>query len=80
MEISSRPADATGFKPLPIRWVVERTFAWLGRYRRHSKDYEKRTDSSESLLLLSSITLMLRRLCPPERKSPPFHYAKPMNN
>lgn len=80
MEISSRPADATGFKPLHIRWVVERTFAWLGRYRRHSKDYEKRTDSSESMLLLSSITLMLRRLCPPERKSPPFHYAKPTNN
>jgi putative transposase len=80
MEISSRPADATGFKPLRIRWVVERTFAWLGRYRRHSKDYEKRTDSSESMLLLSSITLMLRRLCPPQKKSPPFHYAKPTNN
>ena len=42
MEISSRPADAEGFKPLPIRWVVERTFAWIGRCRRSSKDYEKR--------------------------------------
>jgi len=78
MEISSRPADAVGFKPLRIRWVVERTFAWLGRYRRNSKDYEKRTDSSESMLLLSSITLMLRRLCPSRRQSPPFHYPKPM--
>src|SRR5262249_49854712 len=80
MEISRRPADATGFKPLRIRWVVERTFAWLGRYRRHSKDYEKRTDSSESLLLLSSITLLLRRLRPAKRKSPPFHYLKPIND
>jgi putative transposase len=77
MEISSRPAEATGFKPLPIRWVVERTFAWVGRYRRNSKDYEKRTDSSESMVLLSSITLMLQRLRPSERKSPPFHYPKP---
>lgn len=76
MEISSRPAEATGFKPLPIRWVVERTFAWLGRSRRNSKDYERRTDSSESMLLMSSITLMLRRLCPSERKGPPFRYPK----
>jgi len=78
MEISSRPADAVGFKPLRIRWVVERTFAWLGRYRRNSKDYEKRTDSSESMVLLSSITLMLRRLRPSGRQSPVFHYPKPM--
>jgi putative transposase len=79
-EISSRPTEALGFKPLRIRWVVERTFAWVGRSRRNSKDYEKRTDSSESMILLSSVTLMLRRLRPPERKSPPFHYRKPMNN
>jgi putative transposase len=78
MEISSRPADAVGFKPLRIRWVVERTFAWVGRYRRNSKDYEKRTDSSESMVLLSSITLMLRRLRPSGRQSPVFHYPKPM--
>jgi putative transposase len=37
MEISSRPADAEGFKPLPIRWVVERTIAWVGRYRRTAR-------------------------------------------
>lgn len=78
MEIRSRPADTVGFKPLPIRWVVERTFAWLGRYRRHSKDYEKRTDSSAGMLLLSSITLMLGRLRPCEGKSSPFRYPKPM--
>jgi putative transposase len=76
LEISSRPAGARGFKPLPIRWVVERTFAWIGRYRRNSKDYEKRTDSSESMILISSMSLMLRRLKPP-RKDAVFKYPKP---
>ena len=76
-EISNRPADAEGFVPLPVRWVVERTFAWIGRYRRNSKDYEKRTDSSESMVLISSMSLMLRRLKPPEKKEPPFKYPKP---
>lgn len=73
LEIKSRPAGATGFVPLPKRWVVERTFAWLGRCRRHSRDYERRTDSSESMLRISSIHLMLRRLAPPARVVP-FHY------
>jgi putative transposase len=77
LEISSRPADHTGFKPLPIRWVVERTFAWIGRYRRHSKDYERRTDSSESMIQISSISLMLRRLQPPARWDPEFRYPRP---
>jgi putative transposase len=77
MEISSRPADAEGFKPLRIRWVVERTFAWIGRYRRQSKDYERRTDSSESMILLSSLSLLLGRLRPPARPGPAFHYPKP---
>jgi putative transposase len=80
MEISSRPADAEGFKPLKIRWVVERTFAWIGRYRRNSKDYEKRTDSSSSMILMSSISLMLNRLRPPERKTPAFNYPRPTAN
>lgn len=78
LEISSRPEGETGFKPLPIRWVVERTFAWIGRYRRNSKDYEKRTDSSESMILISSISLMLRRLRPPIKKSPEFRYPRPV--
>lgn len=77
MTISSRPAEAEGFEPLPIRWVVERTFAWIGRYRRNSKDYEKRTDSSESMILLSSMSLLLGRLRPPRRSSPAFHYRQP---
>jgi putative transposase len=77
LEISSRPSDAEGFQPLKIRWVVERTFAWIGRYRRNSKDYEVRTDSSESMIRISSMSLMLRRLSPP-RKGPRFRYPKPI--
>jgi putative transposase len=77
LEVSSRPEGSEGFKPLKIRWVVERTFAWMGRYRRNSKDYEVRTDSSESMLRISSISLMLRRLAPRGQKNPSFQYPKP---
>jgi putative transposase len=77
LEISGLPPGTKEFKPLPIRWVVERTFAWIGRYRRNSKDYEKRTDSSESMILISSMSLMLRRLRPPTQKAPPFKYPRP---
>lgn len=76
MEISSRPANTEGFKPLRIRWVVERSNAWIGRYRRNSKDYEKRTDSSESMILISTMNLLLRRLQPSEVKEPAFKYPK----
>lgn len=57
-----RPVEAVGFVVLPKRWVVERTFAWLGRYRRHSKDYERKTESSEAMIYLSMIHLMSKRL------------------
>jgi putative transposase len=57
-----RPVGAVGFVRLPKRWVVERTFAWLGRYRRHSKDYERTTESSEAMIYISMIHLMSRRL------------------
>jgi putative transposase len=76
IEVVSRPIGARGFVPLHRRWVVERTFAWLGRYRRHSRDYERRTDSSEAMIEISSINLMLRRLKPNLSKpTPPFKYA-----
>lgn len=65
LEIKRRPADAKGFVLVPKRWVVERTHAWMGRYRRNSKDYEKLTGSSECMIRLSAMQTMLRRLRPP---------------
>jgi putative transposase len=50
-----------GFKVLPRRWVVERTFAWLGQFRRLSKDYEELTTTSEAMIQLAMIQLMVRR-------------------
>ena len=64
LEIALRPTNAKGFVLVPIRWVVERTFAWLGRYRRLSKDYERLTENSESMLYLASISRLLNRLVP----------------
>lgn len=57
-----RPVGAKGFVVLPKRWIVERTFAWIARYRRTSKDYEKTIKSSETMIHLAMITLMSRRL------------------
>ena len=72
-----RPDGSTGWVRLPKRWVVERTFAWLGRYRRSSRDYEWHTDSSEATLKVSSIHRMLRLLKPNEsKKAPPFKYRE----
>jgi putative transposase len=62
LEIVKRPDDAVGFVTLPRRWVVERTFAWLGRNRRLSKDYEGTTTSSEAFVKLAMSHLMVRRL------------------
>lgn len=64
LEVVSRPLGAKGFVLLHRRWVVERTNAWNGRSRRLSKDYERRTDTSESMVRLSALHLMLRRLAP----------------
>jgi putative transposase len=62
LEIVSRPEGVKGFLLLPKRWVVERTLAWLSRYRRLSKDYELHTQSSEALIHVAMINLMVRRL------------------
>lgn len=62
LDVVQRSDDRTGFEVLPRRWVVERTFAWLGRFRRLSKDYERCTRSSEGMIYLASIHTMLKRL------------------
>jgi putative transposase len=64
LEIVKRADEAQGFVVLPKRWIVERTLAWLSRYRRLSKDYEERSASSEAWIRLAMIHLMLRRLAP----------------
>jgi transposase len=64
MTIVRRPEGKKGWVKLPIRWTVERTFAWLGRNRRLSKDREKSVRSSESMVRLAVIRLMLNRLKP----------------
>jgi len=77
IEVVSRPAGVKGFVRLPRRWVVERTFAWLGRYRRNSRDYEWTTESSEAMLKVCSIHRMLRLLKPDEsKKQAPFKYRE----
>ena len=62
LEIIKRSDTVKGFKLLPRRWVVERTFGWLGRYRRLSKDYERLPKSSEAMVYWAMTRLMARRL------------------
>jgi putative transposase len=64
LQVIKRTDQEKGFKLLPKRWVVERTFAWLGRYRRLSKDYEKLTETSEAMIQMAMIHIMVRRLEP----------------
>ena len=59
--IGQRAPDAVGFAVQPRRWVVERTFAWLGRCRRLSKDYEEDPATSETWIALAMCALLLRR-------------------
>jgi putative transposase len=61
VEIVKRTAVNT-FEVLPKRWIVERTFSWLGRYRRLSKDYETLTECSEAMICIAMINLMVHRL------------------
>ena len=62
LEIVERDREARGFEVLPKRWIVERTFSWLIRNRRLSKDYERRVQTSETLVEVATIRLLLRRL------------------
>lgn len=73
LEIVSRPKGATGFVALPIRWVVERTFAWLCRNRRLWRDSERRMNSSECRIQIAAIRGMLRRLTDYQHQ-PTFEY------
>lgn len=72
VEVNMRPKDSQGFTPVKKRWVVERSNAWHGRYRRNSKDYERRPDSSAAMIQISHIHTMLRKLHPAKR--PKFNY------
>ena len=62
LEVVKKKKRAKGFHVLPRRWVVERTFAWLGRSRRLSKDYERNPLSSESQVYCASARLLLRQI------------------
>ena len=73
LEIVRRPKDAKGWVLLPIRWTVERTFAWLGKCRRLSLDREKSVRSSEAFIRLAMIHLMINRL-KPQNNNAEFHY------
>ena len=75
MAIIRRPEGSEGWVKLPIRWTVERTFAWLGRCRRLSKDRERSVRSSESMVRLAMIQLMLNRLEPTGRDAG-FRYRR----
>jgi transposase len=75
LAIVRRPEGAVGWVRLPIRWVVERTFAWLNKCRRLSVDREKSTRSAEAMIRLAMIHLMLNRLCPKDGQAE-FHYRK----
>jgi putative transposase len=73
IEVQSPPTGSKGFSPVRIRWVVERSNAWHGRCRRNSKDYERRPDSSQAMIQISHIGIMLRKCAPVKR--PVFNYT-----
>ena len=77
-----RPPDAKGFVILPRRWVVERSWSWIMRARRHCRDHERLPEMSESLITWAAITLMTRRLTrrtarPAERRDAAPYYLAP---
>ena len=77
VEVVERPPGSVGFVKQPKRWVVERTFAWPGRHRRDSRDYEWYVESSESMVKACSIHRMLIILIPYTSKNAiPFKYRK----
>ncbi len=75
LSIVRRPEGSEGWVRLPIRWTVERTFAWLGQCRRLTKDREKSVRSSEAFIKLAMIHLMLNRI-EPTATDAEFHYRE----
>jgi putative transposase len=65
IDIVRKLSDQQGFQPLPRRWVVERTFGWMMRWRRLVRDYEERCDVSEAMIGVAMSSLMLRRIAHP---------------
>ena len=80
LEIVAKLPEQHGFVVLPRRWVVERSFAWLGRYRRLSKDYEQRVEYSEMWVYIASISRMLRKLHPNTDEERPYMRKKKFTN
>jgi transposase len=77
VSVVERPPGSKGFVKLARRWVVERTFGWLGRYRRNSRHYERYAESGEAMLKISSIHRMLKLLKPNHTAgTAPFKYRK----
>ena len=62
MEIVRKAKGRRGFAVMPWRWIVERTFTWLGRYRRLKSDYERLPETTEARIHIAMIRLMVRRL------------------
>ncbi len=77
IEVKSRPPGSEGFRVIKWRRAVERTFAWPGRCRVHSRDYEREAESSEAQVQIGMIQLMLRRLAG-EKHGAPFRYPRPI--
>lgn len=71
LTIVKRTDDTTGFAVLPRRWVVERTFGWLMRYRRLVRDYERRPDHHEAMVLWATVAIMTRQLARTTASAPP---------
>ncbi|HUL99674.1 MAG TPA: transposase [Mycobacterium sp.] len=71
VQIVKRNDDTSGFTLLPRRWVVERTFGWMLRYRRLVRDYERRPDHHEAMVLWASVTIMTRKLQQATSGGPP---------
>ena len=83
LEVKKPPKGSQGFVPVPQRWGVERTFAWMGRNRRLSKDYERTIVSSEATVKLANVALLLRRLEPNKNTQNSIivtFYKKPLFN